>query len=58
MREYTCNDCGQNFDLSDFSEKKDLNCIYCNSEDIFEVSICCGEKIDDVRICPACKEQV
>ncbi len=52
MYVYICHDC---VDVIE-SESPIKECPVCKSDDVEEVSCCCGAAIDNNRICPDCKE--
>lgn len=58
-REYICNNpnCSDTYFESD-QEPTAKTCPHCNGDDVSEVSPCCGDVIDDIRICPSCHEHV
>lgn len=60
--EFNCNnkDCPVGFFTSKYSGAcRNIKCPDCGSDDVTEVSSCCGEPINqDIRLCPECKEHV
>jgi hypothetical protein len=54
MNEFFCHECNS------YTESKEpvVVCATCGSDDIQEVSPCCGAFIEDTRICPDCGEHV
>ena len=53
MNEFWCNDCQTFFTTEKLKCKE---CPTCGNNDIQEISVCCGDFINEMRICPKCKE--